>query len=94
VVDVEPVGPELPSAGLQLIEVDLLYVDVPNLVRVTHTHVIQARADNYRWVVPLSDPTMRTYQYRVVKTLLAGGQTDTGWLDSTDPILTIPITSG
>jgi hypothetical protein len=94
VVDVEPVGPELPSAGLQLIEVDLLYVDVPNLVRVTHTHLIQARADSYHWVVPLTDPTVRGYQYRVLKTLLAGGQSDTGWLDGTDPILTIPITSG
>jgi hypothetical protein len=94
VVDVEPVGPELPTAGLELIEVDLLYLDVPHQVRVTYTHLIRARSDSYHWVVPLADPTQRSYQYRVVKTLLAGGQSDSGWQQSADPILTVPITAG
>jgi hypothetical protein len=84
----------LPTAGLELIEVDLLYLDVPHQVRVTYTHLIRARSDSYHWVVPLADPTQRSYQYRVVKTLLAGGQSDSGWQQSADPILTVPITAG
>jgi hypothetical protein len=93
VVDVEPVGPELPTAGLRAVEVDLVYVDAPHQLRVEHTHVIAAKADTYEWVVPIVDPALRSYQYRVTKTLLAGGQKSTGWLDSSDPILTVALTA-
>lgn len=93
VVDVSAVGPELTTAGLRTITVELLYVDVAHQVRDQHTVVIGAKADTYRWDVHLTDPTQRGYQYRITRHLLTG-ETKTGpWLDGTDALLPIPITA-
>ena len=93
VVDVEPVGLELPAAGLRLVQVDLLYVDVAHQVRAEHTHVIAAKADSYRWEVALADPSLRSYQYRITKQLLRGDSLSGGWVDSSDPILPVALTA-
>lgn len=93
VVDVEPIGPELPTAGLRVVQVDLLYVDAAHQLRAEHTHVISAKSDSYHWLVALTDPTLRSYQYRITKTLLVGGEVSTGWLDSSDPLLTVALTA-
>src|SRR5262249_34484124 len=65
VVDVTPVGPELAEAGILLIQVELLYVDVENLVREEKTVVISARGDRFRWEVPVKNPLRKQYDYRV-----------------------------
>lgn len=93
VVDVEPVGPELPAAGLLSVQVELLYVDPAHQIRAEHTVVITAKADHYQWHVPLTDPTLRSYQYRITKQLLGGGTTSTGWVDGSDPLLPVALTA-
>jgi hypothetical protein len=93
VVDVEPVGPELPAAGLRSVQVELLYVDAAHQVRAEHTVVITAKSDSYRWHVPLTDPTLRSYQYRITKQLLQGGTVSTGWIDSSDQLLPVALTA-
>src|SRR5262249_42443787 len=56
VVELTPLGPELPEAGIVLIEVELSYIDAENLVRAADTLVIRARADRPRWEVAIKDP--------------------------------------
>jgi len=91
VVDVTPVGLELPEAGISLIEVNLQYVDAPNQVRSTPTDVIRARADVYRWTVALKDPSQRTYQYRVTVHRNTGATEVGPWTASSDRVLLIPV---
>ncbi len=91
VVDVKPVGLELPEAGINLIDVDLEYVDVENQLRATPTAEIHALADTYHWVVPLKDPALRGYRYRITVHRVSGS-TDVGpWTASTDRILLVPV---
>ena len=93
VVDITPVGPELTTAGLRTITVDLVYVDVVHQVRDTHTVVIGAKADTFRWDVHLADPTLRGYQYRITRQLLTGEVRTGPWLDAQDSQLPIPVTA-
>ncbi|MDM7853462.1 hypothetical protein [Cellulomonas alba] len=93
VVDIMPVGPELTSAGLRTITVELVYVDVAHQVRDEHTVVIAARADTFRWDVHLADPTLRDYQYRVTRQLLTGEVRAGPWVDGHDALLPVPVTA-
>jgi hypothetical protein len=94
VVDVTPIGSELPAAGISLIEVQLQYVDSVNQVLDNPTAIIRARADRYHWVVALKNPNLRSYEYRVT-VHRASGATQTGpWTTSTDHILAIPVVAG
>ena len=92
IVDVSPIGPELPQAGIRLIEVELSYLDPEHQVRDQKTVVIGARADHPRWEVAIQDPNQRTYEYRATVYPLNGGAPRVGhWTKSTDRILAIPI---
>lgn len=93
IVDVSAVGPELTTAGLRTITVELLYLDVPHQVRDEHTVVIGARSDTYRWDVHLTDPTCRDYRYRITRQLLTGEIKTGPWLDGHDAVLPIPVTA-
>jgi|GEM_PF-6800231 len=93
VVDITPVGPELTTAGLRTITVDLVYVDVTHQVRDEHTVVIGAKADTFRWDVHLADPGIRDYQYRVTRQLLTGEVRTGPWQDGHDALLPIPVTA-
>ncbi len=94
VVDVQPVGPELPEAGIYMIEVQLQYVDPANQILNNPTAVIRALADKYHWVVPLKNPKLTSYDYRVT-THRTSGATQVGpWTTASDRILAIPITAG
>ncbi len=91
VVDVTPVGPELPVAGVLLIEVELSYIDAENQVRDLRTAVLRARADRFRWEVALRDPKRRGYQYRITTHRTSGEQQVGPWTTSAERILPIPI---
>lgn len=91
-VELTPIGPELPQAGIRLIEVELSYVDAEHQVREQKSLVIAALADRPRWEIAIQDPQRRTYEYRVTAYRLAGGPPAVGhWTTSTDRILPIPI---
>lgn len=92
VVDLTPVGLELPTAGVLLVEVELLYLDPAHQVRDQQTLVVRALADRPRWQVPIVDPSRRSYQYRVTVHRTAGGVTVGDWTTATDRLLPIPIT--
>jgi hypothetical protein len=92
VVDVAPVGLELPEAGVMLFEVELSYIDAENQVRDQRTAVLRARADRFHWEVAIHDPNRRRYEYRVT-THRTSGETKVGsWIPSTDRLLLIPVT--
>lgn len=93
VVELTPLGPELPTAGVLLIEVDLVYVDVANELRAQHTALIRARADRPRWEVSLRDPLARSYDYRVTVHRTSGEKKVGPWTRSSARILPVPVTS-
>jgi hypothetical protein len=94
VVDVVPVGPELPTAGISLIEVQLQYVDAANQILNNPTAIIRARADKYHWVVPLKNAALTSYEYRVTVHRSSGATQSGDWVTSSDRILPIPVTAG
>jgi hypothetical protein len=94
VVDVVPVGPELPAVGVSLIEVALQYVDAANQILNNPTAVIRAHADKFRWVVPLKNPALTSYEYQVTVHRTSGATQVGNWTTSTDRILAIPVTQG
>ena len=93
VVDVTPVGPELPIAGVLLIEVELSYLDPVNQVRDQQKKIIKALADRPRWEVPIADPTNRGYEYRITVHRTSGQATTGRWTPSTDRLLVVPVTA-
>jgi hypothetical protein len=92
-VELTPVGSELSTAGVLLIEVELLYVDAVNQIRASDTKVVRALADRPRWDVVLADPTQRTYEYRITVHRTSGSSLVGPWTKSTDRILVVPITA-
>lgn len=92
VVDLTPVGAELPTAGVLLIEAELSYLDTTNLVRDQRKVVIRALADRPRWEVPIADPTRRTYEYRLTVHRTSGQVSVGPWLSSSDRMLVVPVT--
>jgi hypothetical protein len=94
VVDVVPVGPELPTAGVSLIEVALQYVDAENQILNNPTAVIRAHADKFHWVVPLKDTSLTSYEYKVTVHRTSGATQVGNWTTSTDRVLAIPVTQG
>jgi hypothetical protein len=92
VVEVAPVGPELPEAGVLLIQVELSYVDAAHQVRDLRTAVLRARADRFRWEVAIRDPNRRGYEYRVTTHRTSGDQKVGSWTPSQDRLLLIPVT--
>jgi hypothetical protein len=94
VVDVTPIGPELPAAGISLIEVQLQYVDAINQVLDNPTAIIRALADHYHWMVALKNPKLRNYEYRVTVHRTSGATQTGPWTTSTDRILAIPVVAG
>jgi hypothetical protein len=92
VVDVTAVGPELPQAGIKLIQVELSYVDAEHQVRDEKTVAIGAKADHPRWEVAIQDPQKRSYEYRTTIFKLNGSPPQVGhWTTSTDRTLAIPV---
>ena len=92
VVDLTPLGVELPMAGIALVEVELSYIDAANHIRDVRTVVIRAVADTFRWEVPIKDPARRSYEYRVTLHLLGTGERKVGpWTPASERILVIPI---
>lgn len=95
VVDLVPLGPELPQAGVRLVQVELSYVDSENQVREQATMAIAAKADRQRWDIAIKNPQRRSYEYRTTVFPLAGGSPVIGhWTTSSDRILPVPITLG
>jgi hypothetical protein len=80
VVDVTPVGMEPPTAGTNLIEVQLQYIDAAHQIREIQTALIRALSDHYHWEVAIQDPQRRSYDYQV-----------TVHRSNSDRILVIPI---
>lgn len=94
VVDFQPLGPELPNAGIHMIAIELLYLDTPNLVRHSGQLEIRALADRPRWSVELADPTRRTYEYRIT-TYRTSGETQVGpWTETSERLVVVPIVTG
>ena len=92
VVDVTPIGTELPQAGIRLIEVELSYIDAENQVRDEKTFVIGARNDRFRWEVPIHDLKRRAYEYRIKTHRITGGPPEISpWTTTTERILPVPI---
>ena len=94
VVDVQPVGPELPQAGIYMIEVQLQYLDAANQILNNPTAIIRALADRYHWVVPIKNPNLTSYEYRVTTHRTSGATQIGPWTTTSDRILAIPITAG
>jgi hypothetical protein len=93
VVDVVPLGPELPQAGIRLLQVELSYVDSENQVREQTTMEIAAKAERQRWEIAIKNPQLRSYEYRTTLFPLAGGPPVVGhWTTASDRILAVPIT--
>ncbi|HKF20725.1 MAG TPA: hypothetical protein VKE93_04105 [Candidatus Angelobacter sp.] len=93
VVDVVPLGPELPQAGIRLLQVELSYVDSENQVREQATMEIAAKAERQRWEIAIKNPQRRSYEYRTTLFPLAGGPPVVGhWTTASDRILAVPIT--
>lgn len=91
VVDFEPVGLELPAAGIHMVVIDLLYVDASNQLRHVGQLEIRALADRPRWSVELADPTRRTYEYRIT-TYRTTGQTEVGpWTRTAERLVVVPL---
>jgi hypothetical protein len=91
-VDLNPIGPELPEAGIRMIEVELSYIDPEHQIREQKSLVIAARADRPQWDIAIQDPQRRAYEYRLTFYRLAGGPPVVGhWRTSTDRLLAIPI---
>jgi hypothetical protein len=92
VVDVTPIGTELPQAGIRLIEVELSYIDAENQVRDEETFVIGSRNDRFRWEVPIHDLKRRAYEYRIKTHRITGGPPEISpWTTTTERILPVPI---
>jgi hypothetical protein len=91
VVEVAPVGPELPQAGVLLLEVELSYLDPAHQVRDIRTAVFRAKADRFRWEVAIADPNHRTYEYRVTTHRTSGEKAVGTWTRSSARILPVPV---
>src|SRR5262245_7255413 len=91
-VEITPVGPEPSTAGVLLIEVELLYVDAVNQRRAHDTKLVRALVDRPRWDVELADPTQRTYEYRITVHRTSGASDVGLWTKSSDRILVVPVT--
>jgi len=92
VVDVTPVGPELPAAGILLIEVELSYLDPAHQLRDQRTAVIRAKSDRFHWEVALADPNRREYEYRITTYRTSGDKTVGQWTTGSGRILPVPVT--
>jgi hypothetical protein len=92
VVDVTPVGPELPLAGVRIIEVELSYIDAANQIRDIRKAVLQALVDTFHWEVTIKDPGRRHYEYRVTVHRTSGARTVGAWTRATSRLLPIPVT--
>ncbi len=92
IVDVTPVGVELPQAGILAIEVELRYLDPVNQVRKIDTAVIRGLNDKFHWEVDIKDPTKKSYTYQVTTERMSGQKTVGAWTTATDRILFIPVT--
>lgn len=93
VVDVSMIGPELPTAGIRLIEVDLSYIDVEHQIRHIQKAVLVARTDRFHWDVAIADPNRRSYEYRVTVHRLSGATEAGPWITTTERLLVVPVTS-
>lgn len=93
VVDVSTIGPELPTAGVRLIEVDLSYIDVGHRVRDVQKAVLAARVDRFRWEVAIADPNRRSYEYRVTVHRLSGASQIGPWTTTNERLLVVPVTA-
>jgi hypothetical protein len=93
VVDLMPIGLELPTAGIILIEVELSYIDPEHQVRDIQTLLIHALAEHPRWEVAIADPNRRTYEYRITVHRTSGETSVGPWTTSSDRILPIPVTT-
>lgn len=93
VVDISTVGPELPTAGVRLIEVDLSYIDAEHQVRDIRKAVLAARADRFRWEVPIADVNRRSYEYRVIVHRLSGASDVGPWTTTSERLLVVPVTA-
>ncbi len=93
VVEVVPVGPELPQAGVRLIEVRLLYLDPDNQLRHEGHALLHSLAERFVWRVPLADPSRREYEYRVIIHRLAGGEVTRARKTSSDRLLPIAVST-
>lgn len=91
VVDVTPLGLELSEAGINTVEVELRYVDVPNRLREVTTAILRARADRFHWEVALQDPAARSYDYQITIHRSSGRSEVQPWVTATDRILPVAI---
>lgn len=91
IVDIMPLGIEPPQAGINIIQVELQYLDVPNQVRHQKTHVIRSLANTFRWKVVIKNPELREYEYRLTTQKLNGETVVGRWIKQSDKILPIVI---
>lgn len=90
-VEFRPLGPELPQAGLRAVQIEVLYLDVPNLLRVEDTHLVRALADRWTLTIPLADPSARAFEYRLTWFRLDGTQQTDSWVRTTERLVPVPI---
>ncbi|MEM7152824.1 MAG: hypothetical protein AAF799_08275 [Myxococcota bacterium] len=91
VVDFEPLGSELTTAGIHMVKIELMYIDVANQLRHQGELEIRAIADRPRWDVQLADPTRRNYEYRIT-TYRQSGEVQVGeWKETAERLVVVPI---
>ena len=93
VVELMPVGQELPQANVRLIEVKLLYLDPENQVRHEGHALLHSLAERFVWRVPLVDPSRREYEYRVIIHVLTGGEIKRPRQTTSERLIPIAVTT-
>jgi hypothetical protein len=84
----------VPSGKLLAIRVDLDYTDDDDSVHWTHSELIRAGfLGSFKWVVPLADPTKRSYRYKLTAFRSTGPQ-EIDWTTSDETNLVLPLLGG
>ena len=91
VVSIRPLGPELPQAGLRLVEIAFEYLDPANRVRHEDTVLIHSVSEAPQWTAEIVDPARRAYRFRVTLHRLDGTADIRPWAESEARLLPIPL---
>ena len=87
--DLEIAFGELDSGQISQAQVELIYDDAANDFKTVKTFILKTGEASKHWKLRLSDPNLRTYQYRVTYFLQDNLQVTTDWQTSQDPVLVV-----
>lgn len=87
--DLEIAFGELDSGQISQAQVELIYDDAANDFKTVKTFILKPGDASKHWKLRLSDPSLRTYQYRVTYFLQDNLQITRDWQTSQDPVLVV-----